>query len=95
MMLFSLGEIARIRVRRQFGKSVDIICREWEAAGHTRDEVIEAIWATIRFQRDAEACAHVNQVLAYQQVGEPLINGKPQHMVAHLQPRGTIYKAQF
>lgn len=73
---FTHGEIGLIRQwRRRHGK-VKNLCGAF-AHVHTRDELVEAIWATVRFENDWDAMRHVNQVLAYQDCGMPMVNGRP------------------
>lgn len=71
---FSLAEITRLRGYRRLGwKMVTIV---GALQRHTRDEVVEAIDATVRFQDDGEALLHVNRVLANQAWNIPLVNGR-------------------
>lgn len=79
MKPFSPSEIARVRhLRKHRWPMRDIVARI-SATGHTRNDIVEACDATIRFQDNEEATAWVNRVLAHQANGVPLINGHPVH----------------
>lgn len=84
-MMFTLGEIQRLRALRRNGVPIGEIARLFP--GKPIDETSEGWWATIRHQSDPEARDYANQVLAWQGVGIPLINGKPQQDVARNWPR--------
>lgn len=89
---FTIREITVLRLMlRPPATRMMQIC-ECFTYSHTRDEIVEAIDAIRRCQHDAQAATRVNQVLAMQEVGEPLINGMPQHQVAKLSPLGTIFR---
>jgi hypothetical protein len=79
MSPFTMGEIESVRVARKRKWSMASICRL--LPNHTRDEVVEAIDACHRHPANHDAQRHVNQVLAYQDAGIPLINGRPAHEV--------------
>jgi hypothetical protein len=81
MTNFTHGEMTLLRKMRRQRTPVAAMCARLH--NHTRDEIIEAIDASIRNQGDTEATAHVNRVLAYQDAGIPLINGKE---AAHVSP---------
>lgn len=76
MTPFTFGEVGRIRIARRAGGRFSLVCAAF-AAVHTREEIVEAWDATIRFERDYDALRWVNHVLAYQDAGLPLINGRP------------------
>ena len=71
---FTHGEMLAVRAARVVGRRVGEICRLMPT--RTRSEVIEAIDADRRHDSTHEALRHVNQVLAHQADGVPLINGK-------------------
>lgn len=74
--MFTLDEIARLRLARRAGGRMTNICAAFGYV-HTRDEIVEAIDAIRRFPSNQEALHHANAVLAYQDAGIPLINGRP------------------
>lgn len=74
MQPFTHAQIADIRRLRRSEARMATICALFPT--HTRDEIIEGIWAVVRFDTDTEALRHVNWVLAQQSTGCPLINGK-------------------
>lgn len=91
-MNFTHGDISAIRAARKRGVRMAGLCAL--LARHTRDEIVEAIDATIRFQNDGEATSHVNRVLALQGSGVPLINGREAAFVTR--DRGRVrYAADF
>lgn len=67
-----MGHIRKMRFRR---RPMALICARFEDT-HTRDQVVEAIDATIRYQDDKAAAKHVNYVMRRQKAGFQLINGR-------------------
>jgi hypothetical protein len=73
--MFTVGEIESVRVARKRKWSMASICRL--LPNHTRDEIVEAIDATVRHRSNFDAQRHVNFVLNCQSAGIPLVNGRP------------------
>ncbi len=73
----TVTEMRRIREMRHSGARVRVICLALADRGYDRDEVIEAIWASLRHQDDWQAVDHLARVLDYQRRGTPLTNGHP------------------
>jgi hypothetical protein len=74
MTPFTLGEIAQIRSARKHHMKMRNICLDHER--HTRDEIVEAIDAIMRFMSDHDAMRRVNRILKDQQ-DNCLVNGSP------------------
>ncbi|HKT53951.1 MAG TPA: hypothetical protein VJP88_05835 [Caulobacteraceae bacterium] len=74
MGLFTLSEIQALRVARARSYTFAERCELMRA--HSRDEVLEANDALVRFSSDVNALAHVNRVLTLQARQVPLINGR-------------------
>jgi hypothetical protein len=72
--MFTIEEIADVRRLRRSGALMRIICERHD--GHSRDEIVEAIDATIRCDTNHSATEHVNHVLEAQANGIPFINGR-------------------
>lgn len=86
-MTFTISEIESLRWARTRKFRMATILNLMP--NHTRDELVEAIDATRRHERNHDAADHVNHVLSCQAAGIPLINGRPARDVA------TRYAAQF
>lgn len=82
---FDEYEIGKIRRARKDGLRMRTICFAFQGK-HTRDEMVEAIWATMRHQNDSMAAVYVNQVLYQQRQGVPLVNGHPARIVTSRPP---------
>lgn len=76
MTAWTLAAIQILRERRQAGMSTRTLAFGF-ANRFTRDEVVEAIWATVRFGDDREALAHLRDVMQYRAANLPLVNGRP------------------
>lgn len=72
--MFTLANIADIRRLRRGGWRMSSICNLFHF--HTREQLVEAMDATLRYQTDHAARDHVNFVLSCQRAGVPMINGK-------------------
>lgn len=75
MKFFGIGEIARIRLALSAGAKMERLCFAFSGA-HDRDEIVEVVDAIRRHASDHDAQRHVNQVLAAQEAGVPLVNGR-------------------
>lgn len=87
MRPFTISDIASVRWARK--EHFPMVTLMMLMQGHTRDELVEAIDATRRHERNHDAADHENHVLSCQAAGIPLINGRPARDVA------TRYVAQF
>ena len=76
MTSVSLGAIASVRAMMQDRVPMASICALLNWA-YTRDDLVEIIDACRRHETDHAAQRHVNLVLAWQQAGMSLVNGKP------------------
>lgn len=74
MQPFTHAQIADIRRLRRSEARMATICALFPT--HTRDEIVEAVWAVVRYDSNTDALTHVNLVLNLQIGGVPLINGK-------------------
>lgn len=76
MRRFSHGQMGWLRRKRRSGATFTGLLERY---GHafTRDELCEAWDACVRSQSDEEASRRLNLVLALQEDGAPLINGRP------------------
>ncbi len=74
---FMPSDITMVRRMRTSGSTMDSMCRALHRF-FTRDQVLEAVWATYRYQNDDQACRHANRVIDCQSIGIPMINGIPQ-----------------
>lgn len=81
MIHFSRGEVASIRHARRSRWPVESICDQFPH--HSREEIIEAIDAIIRFDGDDDAMQQANHVLRLQASGIQLINGRPAWQALH------------
>lgn len=72
-MPFTYDEMIRLRVLRSVHWRMAAMCEAM--AGHSREEVVEAIDALVRQPNTRKAHEHVNRVLEMQAQGVPLING--------------------
>ena len=91
-MQWGLGEISLLRSFRERRLSFNNIARAFNGA-HTRDEVVEAYWATVRFADNYEATMHVGGVLLAQQNDISLVNGKP--WAKHGDEAGSFRRPMF
>lgn len=86
---FTHGQIAEIRSMRRQGMRMVAICRYFDRV-HSRDEILEAIDATHRFESNTDARIRANYVLSLQASGVPLINGKEAHRVTMTSNRNRL-----
>lgn len=73
---FTHESLTRIRIHLNGAYRMARICAlmgPW----YTRDQIVEAIDALRRYENTYEALRFVNQVLAYQAMDIPMVNGRP------------------
>lgn len=83
--MFSIGAIQNLRSMLADKRRMEDICRVFQGI-YTRDQIVEAIDALKRHENNHDAQRHVNQVLAYQGSGVPLVNGRPADKVMRQRP---------
>ncbi|MBU0801678.1 MAG: hypothetical protein KKA05_11850 [Alphaproteobacteria bacterium] len=75
MKIVTQDNIRTVRRFRKARAKMWEICDRMTAEGFSRDEVVEIIDATIRFQDDDDACLWATTVLLRQSGGLPMVNG--------------------
>jgi hypothetical protein len=92
---FARTDVVHLERLRQQRAQMSTICGLFRDV-YTRDQLVEAIDALRRSYGDATlATQKVNDILARQSVGHPLINGKPQVAVAKNWPATGTHRPMF
>lgn len=87
-MPFTYEEMMRLRVARARRRRMSELCEMMP--GHSRDAVVEALDALVRFGDTRAAQKHVNDVLTLQGAGVPLVNGREAWRAVPLANRATL-----
>lgn len=75
MSAWTYDELVRLARFRAQGLRTSLLCIGFHSR-HTRDEVIEAIWALRRYPDTYEAFQHLRDVMQLQAARVPLVNGR-------------------